>query len=70
MDMTRILCATLLPPVAIYRERGFDGSFWMNLLLTAGGFFPGVFHSLWIMAEVEDEAVNRIRARNLSTAGS
>ena len=70
MDMIRILAAILLPPVAVFRERGFGGVFWLNLLLTALGFFPGVFHALWIVADVEDEPMIRAGSRNLSPAGS
>lgn len=70
MDMSRIVKAILLPPLAIFHERGFDASFWLNLLLTALGFFPGAFHALWVMADVEDEAINRGVSRNLWSAGS
>ena len=70
MDMIRILGAVLLPPAAIFRERGFGGVFWLNLALTAMGFFPGVFHALWVMADIEDEVLIRRRNRNLSAAGS
>lgn len=58
MDMLRIATAVLVPPFAIFRERGFDGSFWCNLILTALGVVPGIFHALWIMADVEDGAPN------------
>lgn len=70
MEMIRILSAILLPPVAIFRERGFGRVFSLNLALTALGFFPGVFHALWVMADVEDEALIRARSRNLSPIGS
>ena len=70
MDLIRILSAMLLPPLAVFHERGFGAAFWANFLLTAAGFFPGVFHALWIVAEVEDEAAERDRARNLLPAGS
>ncbi len=70
MDMIRILAALLVPPVAVFRERGFGAVFWLNLLLTACGYFPGIFHALWIMADVEDQAALRARQRNLSLARS
>jgi uncharacterized membrane protein YqaE (UPF0057 family) len=69
MDMVRILSALLLPPVAIFRERGFGRGFWLSLLLTAMGFFPGVFHALWVVADIEDQALSRRSNRNLSAAG-
>lgn len=62
MDMKRLMNAALLPPLAVFYERGFTASFWLNLLLTALGFFPGAFHALWVMADVEDQAMNRAAA--------
>ncbi len=59
MDTMRILRAILLPPLAIFYERGFNTSFWLNLPLTALGYFPGALHALWVMADMEDEVTNR-----------
>jgi uncharacterized membrane protein YqaE (UPF0057 family) len=70
MDSLRIVTAVLLPPFAIFRERGFGGSFWLNLLLTALGVFPGIFHALWVMADIEDGAPDPGMRRNLWPAGS
>ncbi len=70
MNTMRILTAILLPPFAIFRERGFNASFWCSLMLTALGVFPGIFHALWVMADVEDDAMNNGAYRNLSPAGS
>ena len=70
MDTMRILTAILLPPFATFKERGFDGTFWCTLLLTGLGFFPGIIHALWVMADAEDDATNRGADRNLWLAGS
>lgn len=33
--------AMILPPVAVAMDRGFVGEFWLNIVLTLLGYFPG-----------------------------
>ena len=49
IDAVRILCSFLLPPVAVYLTVGFAGHFWLSVLLTLLGFFPGMVHAIWLL---------------------
>ncbi len=49
-DMLRLVCAVLLPPVGVLLTAGAGGRFWLNLVLTLLGYFPGVFHAIWVVA--------------------
>ncbi|MGH8369122.1 MAG: YqaE/Pmp3 family membrane protein, partial [Pseudomonas sp.] len=41
MDIIRIIIAILLPPLGVFLQVGFGGAFWLNILLTLCGYFPG-----------------------------
>jgi uncharacterized membrane protein YqaE (UPF0057 family) len=43
--------AFLVPPYSVYRMRGFDGTFWLNTLLTAAGYILGSIHALVVFAQ-------------------
>lgn len=47
--MIRLILTVLIPPVGVFTKVGLGIPFWINLLLTALGYFPGVFHALWII---------------------
>jgi uncharacterized membrane protein YqaE (UPF0057 family) len=49
-NLIRIVCALLLPPLAVFLKVGLRSAFWMNVLLTLLGFVPGMIHALWIVA--------------------
>jgi uncharacterized membrane protein YqaE (UPF0057 family) len=49
IDAVRILCAILLPPLAVYLTDGIGRQFWLNLVLTLLGFFPGMVHAIWLL---------------------
>jgi uncharacterized membrane protein YqaE (UPF0057 family) len=49
IDAVRILCAVLLPPVAVYLTAGIGRQFWLNLVLTLLGFLPGMVHAIWLL---------------------
>ena len=51
MDLLRILIAILLPPLGVFLQVGFGGAFWLNILLTLLGYFPGVIHAVYIIAK-------------------
>ena len=48
-DVFKILFAILLPPVGVFREVGFKGHFWLNILLTILGYVPGIIHALYVI---------------------
>ncbi len=50
MDLIKIICAILLPPLGVFLEVGFKGHFWLNILLTLLGYIPGIVHAVWVIA--------------------
>ncbi|MBB02260.1 MAG: YqaE/Pmp3 family membrane protein [Rubinisphaera brasiliensis] len=50
-DFFKILFSVLLPPVGVLMEVGLSGHFWLNILLTLLGYFPGVIHAVYIIAK-------------------
>lgn len=51
MDIVRIIIAILLPPLGVFLQVGFGLDFWLNILLTLLGYFPGLVHAIWIIAK-------------------
>ena len=51
MDIIRIIIAILLPPLGVFLQVGFAGAFWLNILLTLSGYFPGIIHAVYIIAK-------------------
>lgn len=50
MDIIRIICAILLPPLGVFLQVGIGMDFWINILLTLLGYFPGIIHAIWVIA--------------------
>lgn len=51
MDILRIICAILLPPLGVFLQVGLGKHFWINVLLTLLGYFPGVIHAIWVIVK-------------------
>lgn len=51
MDIIRILLSILLPPLGVFLQVGIGAQFWINILLTIFGYFPGVIHAVYIIAK-------------------
>lgn len=51
MDIIRIICAILLPPLGVFLQVGLGLQFWINILLTLLGYIPGIIHAVWIIAK-------------------
>jgi len=51
MSILRIILAILFPPVGVFLTVGLGGAFWLNLLLTILGYFPGIIHAVWVIAK-------------------
>ena len=51
MDIIRILLSILLPPLGVFLQVGIGAHFWINILLTILGYFPGVIHAVYIIAK-------------------
>ncbi|CAM2920441.1 MULTISPECIES: YqaE/Pmp3 family membrane protein [Pseudoalteromonas] len=51
MDIIRIIFSVLLPPVGVFLQVGLGMHFWLNILLTLLGYFPGLIHAIYIIAK-------------------
>lgn len=51
MDIIRLLCSILIPPLGVFLQVGIGMHFWLNILLTILGYVPGVVHAVWIIAK-------------------
>lgn len=51
MDIIRIILSILLPPVGVFLQVGLGLHFWINILLTLLGYFPGLIHAIYIIAK-------------------
>ena len=60
MDIIRILLSILLPPLGVFLQVGIGAHFWINILLTILGYFPGVIHAVYIIAK--KQAVRRAQS--------
>ncbi|HET7267581.1 MAG TPA: YqaE/Pmp3 family membrane protein [Oleiagrimonas sp.] len=49
MDIIRIILSVIIPPVGVFLQVGFGLQFWLNVLLTILGYFPGLIHALYII---------------------
>jgi uncharacterized membrane protein YqaE (UPF0057 family) len=50
MDIIRLIFSIILPPLGVFLQVGIGPQFWINILLTILGYFPGVIHAVWIIA--------------------
>jgi uncharacterized membrane protein YqaE (UPF0057 family) len=49
MDVFRYILSIFLPPLGVFLQVGFGLHFWLNILLTMLGYFPGLIHAIWII---------------------
>lgn len=56
MDIIKLILAILLPPLGVAAHVGLTTHFWINLILTLFGYFPGVLHAIYVLAK-EDAAL-------------
>ncbi len=50
-DLIRILLSILIPPLGVFLQVGFGTDFWINVVLTLLGYFPGLIHAIYIIAK-------------------
>ncbi|QDU61999.1 Proteolipid membrane potential modulator [Planctomycetes bacterium Pan216] len=48
-DVLRILLSLIIPPVGVFFQVGIGLHFWLNILLTLLGYFPGLIHAIYII---------------------
>ncbi|MEM7556120.1 MAG: YqaE/Pmp3 family membrane protein [Cyanobacteria bacterium P01_A01_bin.84] len=41
----------MIPPLGVFLQVGFGKDFWINILLTLLGYFPGLIHAVYIIAK-------------------
>ncbi|WP_338366425.1 YqaE/Pmp3 family membrane protein [uncultured Pseudoalteromonas sp.] len=51
MDIIRIILSIILPPLGVFLQVGLGMHFWLNILLTLLGYFPGLIHAIYIIAK-------------------
>ena len=51
MDLIRILLSIVIPPLGVFLQVGLGKDFWINVLLTLLGYFPGLIHAIYIIAK-------------------
>ncbi len=51
MDLVRIICAVVLPPLGVFLQTGLSTQLLVNILLTLLGYIPGIVHAVWIIAK-------------------
>ncbi|KKC31662.1 YqaE/Pmp3 family membrane protein [Devosia psychrophila] len=49
MDVLRIILSVIIPPVGVFLQVGLGLQFWLNILLTLLGYFPGLIHAIWVI---------------------
>jgi len=49
MDLLRIICAIFIPPLGVFLKIGLGIHFWINIILTLLGYFPGLIHAIWVL---------------------
>lgn len=49
MDPIRLICAIFLPPLGVFLQVGLGRDFWINVVLTVLGYFPGIIHAVWVI---------------------
>ena len=47
MDILRTILSVLIPPLGVFLQVGIGLQFWLNIVLTLFGYFPGLIHAIW-----------------------
>lgn len=56
MDLIRVICSIIIPPVGVFLQVGVGMHFWINLVLTLTGVgYPiALIHALWVILKEND----------------
>jgi uncharacterized membrane protein YqaE (UPF0057 family) len=49
----RLVAAAILPPLGVLMQVGLGAAFWINLVLTAFFWVPGMLHAAWVITHRE-----------------
>jgi len=58
-DIIRLICAIFMPPLGVLLQVGLGVHFWINILLTLLGFFPGIIHALYVIFTTDSSPFNK-----------
>jgi len=50
-DGCRVLMSLVIPPLGVFFQVGLKPAFWLNILLTLLGYFPGLIHAIYIIGK-------------------
>jgi uncharacterized membrane protein YqaE (UPF0057 family) len=62
MNILRVILAVIVPPLGVFFKVGFGLQFWVNILLTMLGYFPGLIHAIWVIARDKRRAPGSVDA--------
>lgn len=49
-DVVKLILSVILPPLGVFCEVGVNNiHFWLNIVLTLLGYFPGLIHAIWVV---------------------
>ncbi len=54
MDLLRLVCSVFIPPLGVFLQVGIGLHFWLNIILTLLGYFPGLIHALYVILKEND----------------
>lgn len=54
MDIVRLILAFFIPPLGVLLQVGLGVHFWLNILLTLLGYFPGLIHAFYVILKEND----------------
>jgi len=49
LDVLRLILSIIIPPLGVFLQVGLGAQFWLNVLLTILGYFPGLIHAVYII---------------------
>lgn len=49
MDIIRSILSFFIPPLGVFLQVGLGFHFWLNIILTLLGYFPGLLHALFVI---------------------
>ncbi|MDP9380698.1 MAG: YqaE/Pmp3 family membrane protein [Chloroflexota bacterium] len=49
MSLPQLVLSYLFPPLGVFFKVGFGLHFWLNIVLTFFGYWPGLLHRIWVL---------------------
>lgn len=57
MKLLQSICSILLPPLGVGLSVGVENiHFWINIILTLLGYFPGLLHAFYVIFFMENQS--------------